>query len=137
MKPTVKRIWAHDFHEAYEKSLKVKFKFDKHATATDRKITDVKATQLNRQAGFLFDWLIKGKYAIPNHYKVGFACGICGDSFGIKGWSGSSLKGALVCNKCDALVERIRRTGKARPSKRLTALLKMDAIKFKKKETKA
>ncbi len=126
------KLWAHDFHEAYRKSLKVKFRFSKHATATDRRITDVKETQLNRQAGFLFDWLIKGKYIVPNHYKVGFACGICGDSFSIKGWSLFTYKGALVCNKCNALVQKIQKTGKARPSKRLTALKKMGAIKFRK-----
>jgi len=131
---TVKKIWAGDFHDAYKKSLKVKFKFSKHDTVTDRKFTDVKETQLNRQAGFLFDWLIKGKYIIAGHYKVRFACGICGNSFSIKGWSGFTCKGAFVCNKCHILVQKIEKTGKARPSKRLTALLKMGAVKFGKKK---
>ena len=130
------KLWAHDFHEAYKKSLKVKFKFSKHDTALDRKITDVKEIQLNRQSGFLFDWLVKGKYIIAGRYKVRFACGVCGDSLNTKQWSGSTCKGALVCKKCDALIQRIRKTGKARPSKRLTALIKMGAIKFRKKESK-
>ena len=49
----IKKIWAHEFHDAYEKSLKIKFKFSKHDTAQDRRETDVKGTQLNRQSSQL------------------------------------------------------------------------------------
>jgi len=112
--------------------LKVKFKPDKREPAWERKLTDVKAPQLNKQVGYLFDWLVKGGYVTANHYKVVIVCGVCGRNLKMKQWSQYTINGAFVCKTCNEYIKKIRRTGKARPSKRLTKLIKMGAVKFKK-----
>lgn len=137
----MKTLWSHDFHDAYEKSLKVKFKFSRYDTPAERKTVDVKGTLLARQAGFLFKWLVKGGYVKAGKYKVRFTCTICEETINAKEWGGATLDlkgvhGNLVCSRCAVLVERIRKTGEARKSKRLKLLLKKHLVSLTKRDKK-
>lgn len=79
----MKKIWAHDFHEAYKKSLK------------GTKGVDAKAC-------WLFAWLIDHKHIVPRKYKVVARCGVCLKHFDPKKWDGTVIKktGEFVCPSC-------------------------------------
>ena len=97
-----KRVWAHEFYEAYARSLEVK---GKRVPKWEQKIIDMKHHERNAKPTYLWDWLVKNKYILPHEYKVFMRCGSCGRGFPAEKWDGI-VKGdpeksfTFICRKC-------------------------------------